>query len=414
MDLNQFCQSITDDCFTSSATFQKDVVYSRLDLQELGDSPTLRALCVLMHYGMVDVPDKCETCGAKCSLVQTARYPDELMWLCNENRSKSHFKKTLSVPAIEVRNNKLLPFLHCLVFMMCNERVGRIQEELDAARGCKRNSIFNWQKLYHQAISKLVSKKGLNKIGGEKERCAIDETAIGKVGRMVGKPPQKAGTFARGADRIKARRPCKTLWKPKAKPFPTRKAGSSRDKRANKATQWIWLGVQCGKGGQQPRSHAAGSKRVAMSVLPDAPSAPAKKPRGAESLTQVLKARLRSKTKLSADGWKGTEKAAANLKLPVKVVNHNKTFRAADGTHTNDVESEIAKFKLWPRGKWAKVRTLNSHCSEKKQTALKSHLDEYVAQTNLGTGMRLRMSQVMYAFRLLDTAKKYPHVDLCS
>ena len=220
--------------------------------------------------------------------------PDELMWICNDTRSKGHFKKTLHVPAIEVRNNKLLPFLHFLVFMICNERLGRIVEELKAAHGIHESTIYVWQKLYHKAVSKLVTKKSVNKIGGNNERCAVDETAVGKVGKMVGKPPQRVGAFQRGALR------------------------------------------------------------------------------------------------------------------------NDKSFRAADGTHTNDVESEVARFKLWSRGKWAKVRTVNSRCSNKKQATLKSHVNEYVAQTKLGTNMRLSMSQVMYGFRLLDTGRKYPGVDLCS
>ena len=62
----------------------------------------------------------------------------------------------------------------------------------------------------------------------------------------------------------------KTIWKPKAKAFPKSKAGSSKDKRSNKSTQWLWLAVQTGKDGQQPRSHKVGNKRVAMDVLPDA------------------------------------------------------------------------------------------------------------------------------------------------
>ena len=62
----------------------------------------------------------------------------------------------------------------------------------------------------------------------------------------------------------------KTIWKPKAKAFPKSKAGSSKDKRSNKSTQWLWLAVQTPKDGQQPRSHKVGNKRVAMDVLPDA------------------------------------------------------------------------------------------------------------------------------------------------
>ena len=81
-----------------------------------------------------------------------------------------------------------------------------------------------------------MKKKRLNKIGGNKERCAVDETAVGRVGRMVGKPASKRGSYIRAADRIATRRPCKTIWKPKAKAFPNSKAGSSKDKRSNKST----------------------------------------------------------------------------------------------------------------------------------------------------------------------------------
>ena len=67
--------------------------------------------------------------------------------------------------------------------------------------------------MYHDAVHRWVEKRGINKIGGNKERCAVDETAVGRPGTMAGKKNQKAGGFIRGADRIRARRPCKTLWK---------------------------------------------------------------------------------------------------------------------------------------------------------------------------------------------------------
>jgi hypothetical protein len=75
-------------------------------------------------------------------------------------------------------------------------------------------------------LSNYVKKRGLNKVGGKNERCPVDETAVGKVGRMVGKPASKKGSFVRAADRIRARSPCKTIWKPKAKAFPKAKPGS--------------------------------------------------------------------------------------------------------------------------------------------------------------------------------------------
>ena len=84
---------------------------------------------------MVDAPNKCQTYGAKCVLVQTT----ELIGLYDEDRRKSHFKKISSIPIIEVRNNKILPFLHFLVFIIDNKSVYRILKELNTTHGSKRN-----------------------------------------------------------------------------------------------------------------------------------------------------------------------------------------------------------------------------------------------------------------------------------
>jgi len=74
--------------------------------------------------------------------------------------------------------------------------------------------------IYYESLSKFVKKKRLNKIGGNKERCAVDETAVGRVGRMVGKPASKRGSYIRAADRIATRRPCKTTTLHAAACFP--------------------------------------------------------------------------------------------------------------------------------------------------------------------------------------------------
>ena len=91
--------------------------------------------------------------------------------------------------------------------MLCNEKISRIVEEMKSAHGVGRNSIFNWEKIYHTALSKFVKKKKLNLVGGKKERYAVDELAIGKMGHMVGKPASKRGIFVRAANRIRAKRP---------------------------------------------------------------------------------------------------------------------------------------------------------------------------------------------------------------
>ena len=414
MDINQFIQNFKEDAFASSAAFQKHVVYTPLNCQPLKDSEALRALCVFMHFQMVNAPSKCLKCGGKCKLIQ-GRSPDELMWVCQEATGTKHFRHRFQVPALpELRVNNLLAFLHFLVFMRCNERIKRIIQELRDAHNTSKASIARWQKLYHTALTAFVESKNINKIGGRSERCAVDETAVGKVGKMVGKNGTAQGAFQRNPVRIRARRPCKTLWKPGAKSFPKpMKAGSSKDKRSNKATQWVWLGVQTGKDGQAPRTHASGTKRVAMEVPPSASQAPGKKPCGAEVLEKVLSTRLRSRTKLTADGWKATEKAASALQIPLKTCNHKKEYRAKDGSHTNDAESEVARFKKWARSKWTQVRSLNVKDVDAKQEHLRSKINEYVLATNRSSvNGHISMKDVLAAFRCQNDTTLYKPVRL--
>lgn len=277
------------------------------------------------------------------------------------------------------------------------------------AHGVGKDCIYRWEKLYHETIHQWVEKKGINKIGGNFERCAVDETAVGKPGVMVGKKPQKQGNFKRGADRIKAKRPCKTIWKKGAKPFPKKKKWST-----SKKTQWLWLGVQCGKDGKEPRSHKKGNKRVAAEVCPHPTDLPkGRGPRDGDSLAAVMQKRVRKKSKLASDGWGGTAVAAAKQKLPLKQCNHKQNMRdPKTGVHTNDAESEASRYKLWSRGKWSKVRSINKKTPEAKQKHLKQHVSEYIAQTNVGENMMLKMEQVMEAFRLRDSGKKYKAVKL--
>lgn len=82
--------------------------------------------------------------------------------------------------------------------------------------------------------------------------------------------------------------------------------------------------------------------------------------------------------------------------LPLKQCNHKMNFRAKDGTHSNDAESEVARFKLWRRTKWSKVRSTSSTSTAKKLKHLNTKVTEYVVQINGGSGMKMPMSLVMH------------------
>ena len=79
--------------------------------------------------------------------------------------------------------------------------------------------------------------------------------------------------------------------------------------------------------------------------------------------------------------------------------NHAQNFRnKKTGVHSNDAESEMARFKKWTRSKWTATRTVNSKSAAKKKAHLHKHVQEYILQTNLGKDMAVTMSTLVAAF----------------
>ena len=295
MGLNSFRKGINDGFFETSSGFQKHVMYQALNIDEssnLQDTSALRALLVFMRYGMVKIW-KCSKCKSSCTIRQNGK-SGACVWKCRKHGDSQHFRKCVTIPALDgkIRSQCWMAFLHFVVFMISNEKMKRIEEELRAAHGTAKGSIHKWQTLYHECLKSYMHSKNLNKIGGGSTRCVVDEIAVGKVGVRVGKPASRLGSMLRGPARIARREPCKTVWKTGARKGDAAKAKKSKDKRNNKNTQWIWLGVQCGKDKKAPATHGKGTKRVAAAVLPAASEAVDKKPRGHETLKAVLKKNL--------------------------------------------------------------------------------------------------------------------------
>ena len=101
-----------------------------------------------------------------------------------------------------------------------------------------------------------------------------------------------------------------------------------------------------------------------------------------------------------------TKPAAQRAGLTVKgQVNHSKWFRdPATGVHSNDIESEWARFKLWYRRKFAYMRASNHTSHAKRRQLLEDHVVEYVYYTNVGQSM----GAVMKAF--VGATKRVHHV----
>ncbi|OLP88544.1 hypothetical protein AK812_SmicGene30107 [Symbiodinium microadriaticum] len=353
-----------------------NIMYSELDIEkecDLPDTMMLRALMVFMAYGMV--------------------------------------KKTIIVPALSsLRSQNWMAFLYFLVFMACNEKIMRIEEELLSVHGTSKTTVHRWQIFYQNCLTTYMNAQKLNKVGGHKRRCVMDEIAVGKVGVRVDNSISKLRSMTRRPVRISKREPYNSIWKRGARPGVKVKAKSAKDKRKSKNTQWLWFGVEYGKDKFVPFTHGAGTKRVAATVLPSSSSASDKKPRGHDSIKQALQKYVLPKSKVTADGWRAIQSACKSLKIPLKQVNHTNTFRGKDGTYSNDAESEVARFKFWSRGKWSKVRSTNSKCTAKKQAKFQAKVTEYVVQTNSACDMKLPMSIILEAIRLHSKSKKWSPV----
>ena len=86
-------------------------------------------------------------------------------------------------------------------------------------------------------------------------------------------------------------------------------------------------------------------------------------------------------------------RAGSNLR---GTVNHSKNWRNPEtGYHSNDIESEFARFKLFLRTKYDWVRATNNKNPVLKDLALERKMAEYVFYTNVGR----TMAHVMEAFR---------------
>ena len=110
--------------------------------------------------------------------------------------------------------------LHFLVMKKNNMKIKTAEEELHGAHEVGRQRIFIWQQKYHDAA--------IYRVGGPGEHVVVDESGIGKVGWMVGQQAMKTARIMKKPARIIARKPCKTVWHPTAKPSPKKQAGTAQ------------------------------------------------------------------------------------------------------------------------------------------------------------------------------------------
>ena len=99
---------------------------------------------------------------------------------------------------------------------------------------------------------------------------------------------------------------------------------------------------------------------------------------------------VRPKTSVVSHEWRATSSAVKTAGSKIKgSVSHVKGFRCDDtGFHSNDAESEIARFKLWARQKYAYCRGSSAKSESLKNKHYKHMLAEYCFYVNVGSSFR--------------------------
>ena len=88
MDLDSFRKGIKEEFFESSSAFQAQIQLKALDIGTLVDSPTLRALCIFIHYKLVRT-HRCSIYKNKCILIQK-RPNNEFKRICEKKKKKKN------------------------------------------------------------------------------------------------------------------------------------------------------------------------------------------------------------------------------------------------------------------------------------------------------------------------------------
>ena len=426
LNLTKWISNVKEDWFSSTSSFHKNFMHrdilkvdgkrGRVTFRVNTDSHSLRALLVFMKFGALQAYQKCPVCKKSTKFQQshnTCNDNDRYQIICASYHGKECWQTAVTSSGIlhQMRSSDYAPFLHFVLLMKSDYRMKMIYQELYDHAGIRQSTVDRWKVKYQESLEKYLLEVDAMEVGGNKEVVALDESAIGKDYSKVNKPKyvkNKPRRIHQGRHNplLKKVIPGMTMWKRPAmavKKRPATRTGKkivrnpSKDKRSN--SRWLWTAVECGKEGGQKKSHKNHTKRIAMTLLPRKADAPENKPRGKESLLKVMQKHLMKKSLTVADDWTATPVAVKAAGSIVKgTVNHTKNWRNPDtGVHSNDAESEFARFKLFLRVKYDFVRMNNSKDKARKDRALELKLAEYVFYTNVGREKRHIMMAFAYS-----------------
>ena len=321
------------------------------------------------------------------------------------SKSHKHFQAKLvsKGPLSKIKSMHLPAFVHFVVCMKTDMRMSKVHACLRDVHGVTSwTTMSQWYIILTDAFEKYLREVEGLQLGGADRVVVIDETyaRAKRVTHKRGVPGRKQG---RRSGHIQSRLPGRTVWKRPAqqvfkKPAAMKKPAAVM-KKPSLEKRWLWGAVDVGPRDGAPATHGHGNKRVHLSLLPQVADAPEHKPRGAASLAQKMHDAILSGTFVVSDEWAATAPAVQSCGLRLEgQVSHEHSFRDPEsGIHSNDIESEFARFKLWMQTKFASYRIGNQSTEAAKRAHLARKLVEYVFYTNVGRTMSAVMEALMYA-----------------
>ena len=392
-------QSMVDSWFSSQTSFLFNVVHAPVVFpQPWPDTPVSRAIGVFARYGLVERPyPSCPHIGCNHSLVLNITYREDqrgwqYRWRCSGSGSK-HFDEFLTGggPLQMMNKGNWMPFLNFIVLLNINLPLGTIYQEVQSAWGNIHDKTFRrWRNLYQSSLSSANTALNILRVGGSRPQqiVVMDETHIGALKQEpeeslshagVSKGAKRVRSSTRSATAIRARvsqrLPAKTTWKTGVMKRPTKQlntpmksklkkkpAGNTKTKNKKELDKrsdgrWLWAAVTVGHG-RTRYTHGNKEKKIAWRILPMSTMAVDGKPRGQKELEFTFEQHLVKGSKLVFDGWKSSAAAAASLGFEyAPPVVHDLNWRdAATGWHSNDIESEFNRLKLWNRRRHGHMR----------------------------------------------------------
>ena len=412
--LRQFQDSFSADWFASSTNFACLALKMDVDMPDhIHDGTCARGIIVALQLGLVHVYKKCHKCTKKVVLRITPR-PDKDGMRCEctctaGGHKGDHLRETLTGkgPLEKIKVASWAPFFHMILMLRRNDRWTSILSELSTGYGiiCHK-PVTKWRRSYQQCLkANLISQNALA-VGGDKEVAVFDETVVGLVGKAVSTRTDRRRSTSASAPAVRARiaktLPARTIWRARrmmkkpAMKRPAGVAGTRKDLRSN--ARWLWLCVTVGKG-KECYTHENKKKRITFALLPRKDQAPSRRPRGLISMRNVIQSHIKKKTFLVFDGWKSSTAAVKQLGYRhAPAVNHTTGWRdRVTGFHSNDVESENARFKTWLRCRYTRLKGIitdkveadveDDNIYEDKEVELLD-LYEYCHYINLGDTMK--------------------------